>query len=333
MTRRTGGLVVIVVVTLLVLVIAPLVGGDWLVPWDRGQTNDAVARQILFQLRIPRVLMGFIAGAALAVGGVAFQAMFRNPLATPYTLGVASGASLGAVISFHCGLAFATWGFSTTALFALCGAIFTLLIVYGISLWRAELSVATMLLAGVAMSFFNSSLILILQYISDPVQVFHAFRWMLGGLEGTVGYDDLKVLSPVVVIGCAVILGVRRELNLLALGDEWATARGVSLFRMKALLLFVTGIMVASVVAICGPIGFVCLIAPHITRLLVGPEHGRLIPAAALLGGSLLVICDTVARTIVAPTEIPVGVITALLGGPFFLWLLFARPLSWEWLS
>jgi hypothetical protein len=134
----------------------------------------------------------------------------------------------------------------------------TLLIVYGISFWRAELSVATMLLAGVAMSFLNSSLILILQYVSDPVRAFHAFRWMLGGLEGTVGYGDLKVLWPIVTIGCLIILGIRRELNLLALGDEWAISRGVSLLKTKALLLFVTGLMIASVVAICGP-DWVCL--------------------------------------------------------------------------
>lgn len=333
MSRRPGGFVLVVVVTLLVLGIAPFVGGEWIVPWNKDVMTDAVTRQILLHLRLPRVLMGFAAGAALAIGGVAFQAMFRNPLATPYTLGVASGASLGAVVSLQCGLALSVWGFSTTPLFALCGAIMTLVVVYSISFWRAELSVATMLLAGVAMSFFNSSLILILQYVSDPVRVFHAFRWMLGGLEGTLGYGELKLLLPVVIIGCAIILWVRRELNLLTLGDEWAVARGVSLLKIKALLLFVTGGMIASVVAICGPIGFVCLIVPHITRLLVGPEHGRLIPAAALLGGAFLVVCDTVARTILAPTEIPVGVITSLLGGPFFLWLLIKRPLSWEWLS
>jgi len=331
--RWAGGFLVIVAVALVVLGVTPFAGGNWIVPWRATGPESLVARQILFELRIPRVLIGFVAGAALAVGGVAFQAMFRNPLATPYTLGVASGASLGAVISFQCGLAFSTWGFSTTAVFAFLGAMATLLVVYAVAMWRAELSVATMLLAGVAMSFFNSSLILILQYLGDPVQVFHAFRWMLGGLEGTIGYDDLKVLLPVVLLSSVVVFALRRELNLLALGDEWATARGVPLMKIKALLLFVTGSMVASVVALCGPIGFVCLIAPHITRLLVGPEHGRLIPAAALLGGAFLVVCDTVARTVLAPTEIPVGVITALLGGPFFLWLLFTRPLSWEWLS
>ncbi|MGQ9504886.1 MAG: FecCD family ABC transporter permease [Thermogutta sp.] len=333
MNRRLGGFVIILVVVFLVLGIAPFVGGEWILPWKKELMNDAVSRQILLHLRLPRVLTGFVAGAALAVGGVAFQAMFRNPLATPYTLGVASGASLGAVLSLQCGLAFSVWGFSTTSLFALCGAIITLLVVYGISFWRAELSVATMLLAGVAMSFFNSSLILILQYVSDPVRVFRAFRWMLGGLEGTVGYGELKLLLPMVTIGCVIIFSVRRELNLLTLGDEWAVSRGVSLLKIKALVLFLTGWMIASVVAICGPIGFVCLIVPHITRLLVGPEHGRLIPAAALLGGAFLVVCDTVARTVLAPSEIPVGVITSLLGGPFFLWLLIKRPLFWEWLS
>lgn len=319
-------------VALGVLFVAPLVGPRWINPGVLWENENALDRQILLTLRVPRVLMGFLAGMGLAVGGAAFQAMFRNPLASPFTLGIASGASLGAVIAIHAGLTTILVGASAPTLCALLGAATTLAVVYGLTRLRAELSVATMLLAGVAMSFLNSSLILVLQYAVDPIRAFRAFRWMLGGLEGTVGYAELSWLLPVVLGGFAILWLLRRELNLLALGEEWAAARGVPLATVKSLVLVVTGVMVAGIVAQCGPIGFVCLIAPHISRQLVGPNHGRLIPAAGLFGGAFLVLCDACARTLIAPTEIPVGVITALLGGPFFLWLLLTRPLSWEWI-
>ena len=333
MNRSRLTFLVVLIFAILVLGVAPFVGGDWIAPASILSRGDLQTRQIFWQMRVPRVCLGFLAGATLAVGGTAFQAMFRNPLATPYTLGIASGASLGAVLSIFFGLAGQLGIFSTPPLFAFLGAGGTLFVVYGLTRLRAELSVATMLLAGVAMSFFNSSVILILQCVSDPMRAFHAFRWMLGGLQATVGYGDLAVVLPPAVIGGGIIFLLRRELNLLSLGDEWASARGVSPATTKIALLFATGVMVAAVVAVCGPIGFVCLIAPHIMRLAVGPEHARLIPATALFGGAFLVVCDTFARSVVAPTEIPVGVITSLLGGPFFLWLLVTRPLSWEWIS
>ncbi|ASV75971.1 Vitamin B12 ABC transporter, permease component BtuC [Thermogutta terrifontis] len=326
-----SALVIIALGTLVVLSVAPLAGPRWIDPCILWKGENPLEARILWDIRIPRVLVGFLAGMGLAVGGTAYQAMFRNPLASPFTLGLASGASLGAVLAIHLGWTKLLWGTPAVTLCALMGAGTTLVVVYGLTRLRAELSVATMLLAGVAMSFLNTSLILMLQYAVDPVRAFHAFRWMLGGLEGTLGYRDVLWLAPVVVAGSFILWVLRRELNLLSLGDEWAAARGVSLPTVKTLILFVTGLMVASIVAHCGPIGFVCLIAPHISRQLVGPQHTRLVPAAALLGGAFLVISDTVARTILAPAEIPVGVITAILGGPFFLWLLLTRPLSWEW--
>lgn len=332
MRTRWFGVSLIGLIALLVLAIAPLAGPAWISPSVLWPSQTDLDRQILLDMRIPRVLLGFLAGFGLAAGGTAFQAMFRNPLASPFTLGIASGASLGAVLAIHLGLSALFWGASAVSVLALAGAAFTLSVVYGLTRLRAELSVATMLLAGVAMSFLNSSLILMLQYLVDPVRAYQAFRWMLGGLESTHGYADLLWLGPTVLVGTFILWALRGELNLLALGDEWAAARGVSLRWVKMVILLTTGMMVASIVAQCGPIGFVCLIAPHISRQLVGPHHTRLIPAAALLGGTFLVICDTFARTVLAPTEIPVGVITALLGGPFFLWLLLTRPLSWEWL-
>ncbi|WP_347246507.1 iron ABC transporter permease [Thermogutta sp.] len=331
MKRGRSALAIIALATLAVLAVAPLIGPRWIDPRMLWKADNALEARILWDIRIPRVLVGFLAGMGLAVGGTAYQAMFRNPLASPFTLGLASGASLGAVLAIHVGWNKLLWGTPVVTFCALTGASVTLVVVYGLTRLRAELSVATMLLAGVAMSFLNTSLILVLQYAVDPVRAFHAFRWMLGGLEGTLGYRDILWLAPAVAVSTLVLWGLRRELNLLSLGDEWAAARGVSLRMVKTLILFVTGVMVACIVAHCGPIGFVCLIAPHISRQLVGPQHTRLVPAAALLGGAFLVISDSVARTILAPAEIPVGVITAILGGPFFLWLLLTRPLSWEW--
>ena len=153
-------------------------------------------------------------------------------------------------------------------------------------------------------------------------------RWVMGGLENVVSFADLLSLCPFVVAGCIIVLYLSRELNLITTGEELAASRGVEVHRTQVLLFLATSLMVGAVVALCGPIGFVGLMAPHICRLLIGPDHRYLMPATLLFGGAFLVLCDTLARTIMAPTELPVGIITALLGGPFFLWLLLRKPLS-----
>ena len=289
---------------------------------------DAGKVDILWKIRIPRVLMGFLAGAGLALSGMAFQALFRNPLATPFTLGVASGASLGASVCIHQGWTFA-WlgllGVSSVSVCAFGGAMGTVLLVYGLTRARRGFSTATMLLAGVAVSFSFSSLILFLQYISDFTQTFRMLRWVMGGLDRVVDFGDVLNVVPFVVSGSLIVLYLTHELNLLCTGEELATSRGVEVARVKKLLFFAASLMVGGVVAICGPIGFVGLMAPHICRLLIGPDHRYLTPATLLFGGAFLVLCDTVARTVIAPTEMPVGILTALLGGPFFLWLLMGR--------
>jgi len=286
---------------------------------------DKGAFDVLWKIRLPRVAMAFLAGSALATSGMAFQAMFRNPLATPFTLGVSSGASLGAAIGIHLSLAFHLLGIPAITWCAFAGAVVAIGLVYGLTRTRHGFSTATMLLAGVAVSFFFSSLILFLQYLSDFTRTFRMLRWVMGGLEQIVGFDEVFNVFPFVVAGTLVLFYLTHELNLITTGEELATARGVEVNRMKLLVFFAASLMVGAVVAVCGPIGFVGLMVPHICRLLVGADHRWLTPATLLFGGVFLTLCDTLARTVIAPTELPVGIITSLLGGPFFLWLLLGR--------
>ncbi|TNF49062.1 iron ABC transporter permease [bacterium] len=277
--------------------------------------------EIFWKLRMPRVCVSFLAGAALAISGMSFQALFRNPLATPFTLGVSSGAALGAAVYIRLGIPVIFLGIPGISIAAFAGAVTAIMLVYGFTRLRAGFTTGTMLLAGVAISFFFSSVNLFTQYISDFTQTFRIIRWLMGGLE-VVGFRSVVDMIPFVVIGSAVILLLTHELNLLTTGEEIAASRGVNIRVVRGAIFFATSLMVGGVVAVCGPIGFVGMMSPHICRLLIGPDHRYLAPATLLFGGAFLTVCDTFARTIIAPAEIPVGVITALLGGPFFIWLL-----------
>jgi iron complex transport system permease protein len=335
---RSVAIILLVIFTLAVLAVAPFVGKGvpvsalWASAGD-GDASLAIQAEILWKLRMPRVAMAFLAGAGLSVCGMVFQAMFRNPLAEPYTLGIASGASLGAALAIRLGLhlplavagiPLAGLGVSAVGLAAFGGAVGVMSLLYGLTRVRRGFSTATMLLAGVAISFFCSSLILFLQYMSDFTQTFRMLRWVMGGLE-SVGAVDAWRLFPLVAAGALVVFYLSRELNLLSTGEELAASRGVELGRTKLTLFLASSLMVGAIVAMCGPIGFVGLMAPHICRLLIGPDHRRLMPATLLFGGAFLVLCDTAARTVMEHTELPVGILTALLGGPFFLWLLIGR--------
>ncbi|MGQ9663436.1 MAG: FecCD family ABC transporter permease [Kiritimatiellia bacterium] len=323
--QARGILVAFLFVAFVTVLVAPFIGSQHVgVNALFTRPSQDLAARILWQIRIPRVLLAFIAGAALAVSGMAFQALFRNPLATPYTLGVASGASLGASLYLRCGLGAALFGVVGLPLAAFVGAGISVLLVYGLTRARRSFSTAAMLLAGVAVSFFFSSLILFLQYLSDFAQTFRIIRWLMGGLE-VVGFGAVLGLIPFAVVGTLALACLTRELDLILTGDDLAMSRGVNVPRLKKVVFLATSLMVGGVVAFCGPIGFVGMMAPHICRLLVGANHRRLMPASFLFGGVFLTLCDTLARSIIAPAEIPVGIITALLGGPFFLWLLLSR--------
>lgn len=307
-----------------VLAVAPLLGMEAFSPALFFSRSQAMESQILWKLRIPRVLLAFFSGAGLAVSGMAFQALFRNPLATPYTLGVSSGASVGAVLFIFTGLMSTPFGIPGISLFAFLGALGSILFVYGITrMARGEMG-TTMLLAGVAVSLFFSSVIMFLQHLSDYSDSFHILHWLMGGVE-TSGFKDVLTVLPFVAVGGAVVLNLTRELNLIAMGDEIALSRGVNVSRTQKLLFFATSLTVGGIVSVCGPIGFVGMMVPHICRLWIGSDHRYLTVFSLLFGGAFLVLCDLFARSVIAPAEIPVGVITALLGGPFFIWLLVFR--------
>jgi iron complex transport system permease protein len=283
--------------------------------------DDPIEARILTEVRLPRVTLGFLAGAALAIAGMAFQALFRNALATPYTLGVSAGASLGAAVYVHLGITASIAGIPAYAFAALGGALFSIALVYAVALATPGFSSSTLLLAGVAISFLFTSVILAIQYLGDVSTSFRIGRWLLGGLE-VVGFDPVVHVLPFAVFGVGIVLAISRDLDLLVIGEESAAARGVPVATVKQLVFAAASFMVGGVVATCGPIGFVGLVVPHIGRMLLGPKHRTLGPFSVLAGGTFLVACDTVGRTVVAPVEIPVGIITALIGGPFFLVLL-----------
>jgi cobalamin transport system permease protein len=314
-------LVLITLISITTIFISPMLGLD-------AQVSADIQQKIMSEIRIPRVLFAFVAGSGLALCGMVFQAMFHNPLATPFTLGVASGASLGAAIYVSLGLSFTFLGINGTSFAAFSGALLAISIVYSISRFRQGFSTETLLLTGVAISFFFSSLILFTQYLSNVTDSFRILRWLMGELS-IIGYRDLMQLLPFVTFCTAVILWLGRELNLLMAGDDIAISRGVAVKQIRYILFFTTSLCVGAIVALCGPIGFIGMMVPHICRLIVGTDHRWLTPATLMFGGGFLVVCDTISRLIIAPAEIPVGVITTLLGGPFFLWLLIrsrSRP-------
>jgi iron complex transport system permease protein len=286
--------------------------------------DDPIEARILSEVRLPRVTLGFLAGAALATAGMAFQALFRNALATPYTLGVSAGASLGAAIYVHMGITANLAGIPGYVFAALAGAVLAIALVYAVARATYGFSSSTLLLAGVAISFLFTSVILAIQYIGDVTTSFRIGRWLLGGLE-VVGFLPVIHVLPFAVVGIVILLAISRELDLLVVGEESAASRGVAVTTVKKIIFGAASLMVGGVVATCGPIGFVGLVVPHIGRILLGPRHRTLGLFSMLAGGTFLVACDAVGRTVVAPVEIPVGIITALVGGPFFLAMLIQR--------
>ncbi len=315
MQKTQRHLFLIIISSLLLLFIAPQLG---------LQLDEESQRRVLLDIRLPRVLFAFIAGAGLALCGMVFQTIFHNPLATPFTLGVASGASLGAALYVAVGVSFSLFGIDGGTLAAFIGALLSITLVYSLSRLRRDFQTNTLLLIGVALSFFFSSLILFTQYLSNITDSFRIIRWLMGSLS-IIGYHDIFQLLPFVGLVTATLIWTAPALNLLTTGDEMALSRGINVTKLHRLLFFITSLCVGAIVALCGPIGFVGMMVPHICRLLIGNDHHMLTPATLLFGGSFLVFCDTLARLILAPTELPVGIITTLLGGPFFLWLLIRK--------
>lgn len=307
----------------LVLVLAPFIGMK-LIGWQ-SVAKPGSSYDILWQIRVPRVLLAFAAGASLASCGLVFQAMFRNVLATPYTLGVASGAAFGAALAMKFGLSFYWLGIGCVSIAALGGAMFSMLVVLALASPARGFSPIAMLLAGVVISYFFSSLVLLLQYLGDFSEVFQMTRWLMGALD-VYGYQQLLAAAPLMLAGLSILFLLSGRLDLLMLGDEMALSRGLDAAKLRIALFFACSLVVAAVVSLCGPVGFVGLIVPYLCReVLRNAGHRFMLPCVFCAGGVFLVVCDTAARVVMAPFEVPVGVITALLGGPFFLWVLFKR--------
>ncbi|MFJ3616787.1 FecCD family ABC transporter permease [Streptomyces iakyrus] len=286
-------------------------------------TWTPVRETIVIDVRLPRVLLAGVVGAGLAVCGMALQALVRNPLADPMLLGVSSGATVGAVLVVVFGLTL--FGVFSLPVAAFLGALAALVAVYFLARSGGRMTTVRLVLAGVAMAEVLSALASFLVVTSDdPHKTQSALRWMLGGLGGTT-WTVVWIPVGAVLLGTAVLLGVCRSLNLLLAGEEAAVALGLDVHRFRAAMFTLVALMIGTIVAVSGQIGFVGLIMPHVVRLLVGADHRRALPAAALLGAAFLIAADLAARTVMSPEEIPVGILTALVGGPFFLWLMRRR--------
>jgi iron complex transport system permease protein len=283
---------------------------------------DNVDAQIFFLARLPRTLAAALVGGTLAAAGVVFQGLLQNPLASPYTLGVSAGAALGAMVAITFGAALPIGGVAGASL---AGAALAVFVVYALASARHRgLSTTVLLLSGVTLNAFFSALILFVQYLSNFAETYRALRWLMGDLD-VAGYAPLLAALPFIAIALGTFAWLARPLNLLSLGEEAAGTRGLDTRRAQRAAFFSGSLATGAAVSIGGPIGFVGIIVPHLVRLVVGADHRLVLPASTFFGAAFLVVCDVVARTALAPMELPVGVITALIGGPFFLWLLLRR--------
>lgn len=332
MRGRRGAIPILTLVLLLAVAAGVGVGtvpiSPWttlrLVAWKVGLTGqpagiDPSTAVILFELRLPRVVLAAVVGGALAASGAVFQALFRNPMADPAIIGISSGAALGAIAVILVAGSAVAGGLAVPAA-AFVGALAVGFLVYRLARIGPAVQVATLLLAGIAVAAVISAVISLLMALANE-QVRSIYFWLLGGLAAR-GWDAVALSTPLVAAGCAAALFTVRDLNLLALGEERAAQLGMDVERFKRVALGTGALLTAAAVSVAGVIGFVGLMTPHILRLVLGADHRRLMPASVLAGATFMVLADLAARTAVAPQEIPVGALTALLGGPFFLYLL-----------
>lgn len=296
--------------------------GAWLFPFSEIESSE-FAHTVFFELRLPRILMAVIGGIGFAVSGSAMQGILRNPLVSPFTIGISSaagfGASLGIVLNMGI-IGSANWLVVTNAfLFAVLAAF----LVYGIARFKG-IHAETLILAGIAIMYFFSASTSLLQYIASDSQLKGVVHWMFGNLA-IASYQSIFIVSIVLLLCIPVIIKQSWNLNALADDDETALSLGVNPRRLRVIILMLSSAIAAIIICFTGIIGFVCLVAPHMSRLLIGNDHRFLIPMSALIGALLLLIADTVGRTIVSPVEIPVGIVTSFVGVPMFLWLLIRK--------
>ncbi|KOS66540.1 corrinoid ABC transporter permease [Lysinibacillus contaminans] len=293
--------------------------------WNRAA--DETAANILWKIRMPRVVLAGLVGASLAIAGAAFQGLLKNPLADPYTLGVSSGASVGAVMTLFFGISIPVVGIYTLPTFSMIGAVLTMVAVMGFArLVDRSLKMETLILTGVIFSSFLGSLISLMVALTGE-ELRQIIGWLLGSVSMR-GWPYVQMIAPFVVIGSVMLWTQRRELNALLYGEERAKHLGVNVKRSKYLILAGGSMLTGAAVAVSGTIGFVGLVVPHMTRMIWGSDHRHLLPLSFLNGATLLIICDLVARTIIMPRELPIGVITAFIGAPVFSYIFYKQRRS-----
>jgi len=317
---------VAVIVLILIGFAALFIGSSYINPIDvisyilNNNQISASTAIIISEIRLPRIILAFIVGAGLAVAGSVFQAIIRNPMVDPYIIGISAGAGTGVMLALFLGIEISVLNLSSIPAFAFIGAVSTVFIVYQLAKVGKKLPVLTFLLAGVAMSFILNSLMSFLMVLrTENLQ--QLVYWLMGSLAGS-SWSDIQMVLPYFLAALAVIIFYLKDLNILLLGEESAAHLGLNVERTKIILLGSASLITASVVSVSGSIGFIGLVVPHITRMIIGPDHRKLIPLTALFGGGFLLVADTAARTVMAPMELPVGIITALAGGPYFIHLL-----------
>lgn len=322
-TRRRIVLPILVAVLLLLMLAATMIGIVGFSPasvvdnlW-RGLSGEG-ADVIFWNLRLPRIVLCVLIGAVLSVSGGTYQAVFRNPLTDPYVLGISSGASLGAAVAILLGLEGSFFG---VGLLALATALLTVVLIYKIASLGNRMHTATLLLTGVCFTFLATAIVSFLMVINQD-KMDRIIFWTMGSFA-SVSWTDVLIMLPVAVAGIAVVLYHSKDLNLLLVGSETAKSLGVEVEKVKKILLLATTLMVAFAVSACGVIGFVGLVVPHCIRLVAGSDNRLIIPYSIVVGGIFLLLCDTLARTVLMPSEIPVGSVTALVGAPMFIYLLY----------
>jgi len=296
----------------------PLIGR--FIPTDGLDSSHVM---IVLNLRLPRIILSALVGAALAVVGAALQGMFKNPMADPYVMGISSGASLGAAIAIVAGLEYTFSGIGFITIFAFIGSILTIALIYNIARVGSKIPPTTLLLAGIAINCMLLSLVSVIM-VFNRNQVEKIVFWTMGSVSAA-SWNQIAFLFPLVFTGIVVILLFSRDLNLMSAGDETAKSLGTEVEKVKKILIAICSLLVAASVSVSGAIGFVGLIIPHAVRLLSGSDHRSLLPFSAVGGAIFMVVCDTISRSAAAPAEIPVGAVTSILGSPYFIYLLYTN--------
>jgi iron complex transport system permease protein len=312
-----SGLLLCVAVIGLSVGSVPISFGDVLKSFIHAHAVDDATRAIIREIRLPRLLLAMLVGAGLSIAGVVFQALLRNPLAEPYILGISSGGTVGAILAISVGLGV---GVFTTPLASFIGSALVMLLVYSLAHRHGQLDTNALLLGGVVVgAFFNAVVLLIIAVFNQELR--NAFLWLMGNFSAA-NFESLTVVGPLVLLASVFLLLQAKKYNLIATGDEPALQLGVDVPTIKRLSYLCASLITGLVVSLSGVIGFVGLVIPHICRMLFGPDHRLLLPSSMLLGASFMIVADMIARTILSPTEIPVGAVTAAIGAPLFVYLL-----------